>query len=448
MRDIDVSALLDGARFNAFHGRVLFWCALIIIFDGYDLVIYGVVLPALMQAWNLSALEAGLLGSCALVGMMLGALFFGPLSDRIGRRRTIMTCVILFSGFTVINGFARSPEEFAVCRFIAGLGIGGVMPNVVALMNEYAPKKIRSTLVAIMFSGYSVGGMLSAGLGMALMPTWGWQSVFFVAVVPLLVLPLLVRQLPESINFLLRRGDQARARGLLQRALPDHDLMPEDRLVAAQGQGSKVAISQLFHDGRTLNTLMLWLAFFCCLLMVYALGSWLPKLMTAAGYGLNSSLAFLLVLNFGAIFGAIGGGWLGDRIGLGRVLLGFFATGALSLALLALKSPLPVLYGLIGIAGACTIGTQILANACTVQFYPAHIRSTGLGWAMGVGRIGAIIGPLLGGALHAAQLPLQASFLAFAAPGVVGALAILVFLRHRPGQGAPHVGRSVPSAAS
>jgi len=427
MRDIDVSALIDGARYNSFHRRVLFWCALIIIFDGYDLVIYGVVLPSLMQAWNLSALQAGLLGSCALVGM-----FFGPLSDRIGRRKTIMTCVVLFSGFTVINGFARTPEEFAICRFLAGLGIGGVMPNVVALMNEYAPKKIRSTLVAIMFSGYSAGGMLSAGLGMVLMPSWGWQSVFFVAVVPLLLLPLLVRQLPESLNFLLRQGEVERAKELLARAEPSYEPKMHDHLMLAKGQSEKATISQLFQDGRAINTLMLWVAFFCCLLMVYALSSWLPKLMNAAGYGLNSSLAFLLVLNFGAIFGAIGGGWLGDRIGLGRVLLAFFGIGALSLSLLALKSPLPVLYLLIGVAGACTIGTQILANACAVQFYPPHIRSTGLGWAMGIGRIGAIIGPLLGGALHASELPLQASFLAFALPGLIGSVAIMGFLWHRP----------------
>jgi len=428
MRTLDVPALLDGARFNAFHARLLFWCALIIIFDGYDLVIYGVVLPALMSEWGLSALEAGVLGSCALIGMMLGALFFGPLSDRIGRRRTIMTCVVLFSGFTVINGFAQTPEQFAACRFIAGLGIGGVMPNVVALMNEYAPKRMRGTLVAIMFSGYSVGGMLSAGLGMLLIPQWGWQAVFFVAVVPLLLLPPLVRQLPESINFLVREGRLEQARGVLRQALPEQRVEPDDRLTISAGQDSKASVAQLFHEGRTLNTLMLWMAFFCCLLMVYALSSWLPKLMNAAGYGLNSSLAFLLVLNFGAIFGAIGGGWLGDRIGIGRVLLLFFVMGALSLSLLALKSPLVVLYLLIGIAGASTIGTQILANACTVQYYPAHIRSTGLGWAFGIGRIGAIIGPLLGGALHAAALPLQVSFLAFAAPGVVGALAILVFL--------------------
>ena len=432
MRTLDVNALIDGARFNRFHGRLLFWCALIIVFDGYDLVIYGVVLPALMQDWGLSPVQAGFLGSCALFGMMLGALFFGPLSDRIGRRKTIMTCVILFSGFTVINAFARSPSEFALCRFIAGLGIGGVMPNVVALMNEYAPKKMRSTLVAIMFSGYSLGGMLSAGLGMLLMPRWGWQAVFLVAVVPLLILPLLVRQLPESLNFLLRNGQHEKARGLLQRLAPDYQPQADDHLSLGPQPSSRGSILQLLQDGRTLKTLMLWLAFFCCLLMVYALSSWLPKLMHSAGYGLNSSLAFLLVLNFGAIFGAIGGGWLGDRVGLERVLLTFFALGALSLSLLALKSPLWVLYLLIAIAGASTIGTQILANACAVQFYPAHIRSTGLGWAMGVGRTGAIIGPLLGGALQAAQLPLHMSFLAFAVPGVIGGLAMLVFRWHSP----------------
>ncbi len=433
MRTINVTALLDGVRFNAFHARVLLWCALIIIFDGYDLVIYGVVLPSLMAEWGLSAMQAGALGSCALVGMMIGALFFGSLSDRIGRRKTIAFCVILFSGVTALNGLAQSPEVFGLCRFIAGLGIGGVMPNVVALMNEYSPKRSRSTLVAIMFSGYSLGGMLSAGLGMWLMPLWGWQAVFYVAAIPLLALPLLIRQLPESMNYLLRSGQTEKAQAILEQAVPDYRPAAGDALEQASGRHANVSIGELFRDGRTLNTLMLWLAFFCCLLMVYALSSWLPKLMSGAGYGLNSSLTFLLVLNLGAIVGAIGGGWLGDRVGLGKVLLGFFICGALALALLSFKAPLAVLYLLVAIAGACTIGTQILANACTVQYYPAQIRSTGLGWAMGIGRTGAIIGPLLGGALHASGLPLQASFLVFALPGLVGALAVLVFLFNKPG---------------
>lgn len=442
MRTIDVPALIDRARFNAFHGRVLFWCALIIIFDGYDLVVYGVVLPSLMQEWGMTPVQAGALGSCALFGMMVGALFFGSLSDRIGRRKTIIACVVLFSGFTVLNGFARNPTEFGIYRFIAGLGVGGVMPNVVALMNEYAPKKMRSTLVAIMFSGYSIGGMLSAGLGMVLLPAWGWQAVFFVAIIPLLLLPLILRQLPESLNFLVREGRVEEAQALLRKAVPGYVPQRNEQLGFAGGEAPRASVMQIFQDGRALNTLMLWVAFFCCLLMVYALSSWLPKLMQTAGYGMNSSLAFLLVLNFGAIFGAIGGGWLADRFRIERVLVMFFAVGALSLSLLAVKSPLAVLYLLIAVAGGCTIGTQILANAWTVQYYPVHIRSTGLGWAMGIGRTGAIIGPLLGGALQAANWPLQGIFLAFAAPGAIGALAILVFIWNK--QTRSPVGRGMP----
>ena len=209
MRNVDVNKLIDNARFNAFHWNLLFWCALIIIFDGYDLVIYGVVLPRLMEQWALSPIQAGALGSYALFGMMFGALIFGPLSDRIGRKKAIAICVVLFSGLTFLNGFARTPTEFGICRFLAGLGIGGVMPNVVALMTEYSPKKMRSTLVAIMFSGYSVGGMMSAGLGMWLIPTFGWPSVFYVAVIPLLLLPVILRALPESPGFLLRQNRNA-----------------------------------------------------------------------------------------------------------------------------------------------------------------------------------------------------------------------------------------------
>ncbi|NBA93475.1 aromatic acid/H+ symport family MFS transporter [Pseudomonas sp. R5(2019)] len=431
MRKIDINALIDQARFNPFHWRVLFWCALIIIFDGYDLVIYGVVLPVLMQEWGLTPLQAGALGSYALFGMMFGALILGSLSDRIGRKKVIAICVILFSGFTVLNGFARNPTEFGICRFIAGLGIGGVMPNVVALMSEYAPKKIRSTLVAIMFSGYSVGGMLSAGLGIVLLPSFGWQSVFYVAAVPLLLLPLILRWLPESVGFMLRQGRNEEAREVLQRIEPTYVPQASDQLTMASLKPAGAPLVQLFREGRAISTVMLWVAFFCCLLMVYALNSWLPKLMASAGYGLGSSLSFLLVLNFGAIFGAVGGGWIGDRFKLQKVLVAFFVIAAISISLLGFKSPTSVLYGLIAVAGATTIGTQILAYACVAQFYPMSIRSTGLGWASGVGRSGAIVGPILGGALVGIQLPLHLNFMVFAVPGVVAALAMCLVYQRR-----------------
>ncbi|MGF6691859.1 MFS transporter [Pseudomonas sp. D(2018)] len=424
MRKLDVHEIIDNARFTPFHWMVMCWCALLLIFDGYDLFIYGVVLPVLMKEWGLTPLEAGALGSYALFGMMFGALFFGPLADKIGRKKGIAICFVLFSGFTVLNGFTSTPTEFGICRFMAGLGIGGLMPNVVALMNEYAPKKLRSTLVAIMFSGYSLGGMLSAGVGIYMLPRFGWEAMFFAAAVPLLMLPLILWYLPESVGFLLRQGRTEQARAILKRIAPERELRDDDLLELTETKTQGAPVLELFREGRGLRTLMIWVAFFCCLLMVYALSSWLPKLMANAGYSLGSSLSFLLALNFGGMFGAIAGGFLGDRFNLPKVVAAFFIVAAVSISLLGFKSPTPVLYLLIGIAGATTIGTQILLYATAAQFYGLAIRSTGLGWASGIGRNGAIVGPLLGGALLGINLPLQLNFMAFAIPGAIAALAM------------------------
>ena len=427
MKKIDVHEIIDNAPFTRFHWMVMCLCALLLIFDGYDLFIYGVVLPVLMKEWGLTPLEAGALGSYALFGMMFGALGFGTLADKIGRKKGIAICFVLFSGSTVLNGFASSPTEFGIFRFLAGLGCGGLMPNVVALMNEYAPKRLRSTLVAIMFSGYSVGGMLSAGLGIYMLPRFGWETMFFAAAVPLLLLPVILWFLPESVGFLVRQGRSEQARALLKRVDPARELPADEVLEMADAKGKSASVLELFRDGRAVRTLSIWTAFFCCLLMVYALSSWLPKLMANAGYSLGSSLSFLLVLNFGAVFGAIGGGMLGDRMNLPRVLVGFFIAAAVSISLLGFKTPMPVLYGLIAIAGATTIGTQILLYACAAQFYGLSIRSTGLGWASGIGRNGAIVGPLLGGALLGINLPLQLNFMAFAIPGAIAAIAMVIF---------------------
>ena len=434
MRTIETNQIIDNARFSRFHWMVMALCALLLIFDGYDLFIYGVVLPVLMQEWGLTPMQAGALGSYALFGMMFGALGFGTLADRIGRKKGIAICFALFSSATILNGFASSPTEFGIFRFIAGLGCGGLMPNAVALMNEYAPKRLRSTLVAVMFSGYSVGGMLSAGVGIYMLPRFGWESMFFAAAVPLLLLPVILYYLPESVGFLVRQGRQAEARELLKRVDPTAELLADAALEVADVKGASVSVLALFKEGRTVRTLSIWVAFFCCLLMVYALSSWLPKLMAGAGYSLGSSLSFLLALNFGGMAGAIVGGWLGDRFNLVKVMIGFFVAAAVSISLLGFKSPTPLLYGLIFIAGATTIGTQILLYACAAQFYGLSIRSTGLGWASGIGRNGAIVGPLLGGALMAVNLPLQLNFMAFAIPGAIAALAMTVFALSRPRQ--------------
>jgi len=428
MKTLDVNEVIDNAPFTRFHWMVMCLCALLLIFDGYDLFIFGVVLPALMKEWALSPVQAGALGSYALFGMMFGAFIFGPLADRIGRRKGIVISFVGFSVATFLSGFASSPTEFGIFRFMAGLGCGGLMPNAVALMNEYAPKRSRSTLVAIMFSGYSLGGVLCAGLGIYMLPRFGWQSMFFAAAVPLVMLPLILWKLPESVGFMLRQGKSDMARRVLGQVAPSVKLLPNTQLVQSGVKPTGAPMLDLFKQGRTLGTLMIWLSFFCCLLMVYALGSWLPKLMASAGYSLGSSLSFLLMLNFGGVVGAIAGGWLGDRYSLPKVVASYFSVGTIAIALLGFNSPMPVLYLLIGIAGATTIGTQILLYANTAQFYPLAIRSTGLGWASGIGRTGAIVGPLLGGTLMAAALPLNMNFLVFAVPGLVAALAIVVFM--------------------
>ena len=425
MSRILVEEVIDKAKISPFHWRILFWCTLIIIFDGYDLVIYGVVLPILMKEWSLDPVTAGMLGSAALFGMMVGAMTLGTLSDKFGRKKMIVLCIVLFSGFTALNGFAQTPLQFGVMRFIAGLGIGGVMPNVVALMSEYSPRRIRSTLVAVMFSGYAIGGMLSAVLGIWIVPQFGWQVMFYLAVIPLLLLPLIWTQLPDSVAFLVRQGKIAEARKVLA-ALTGKPLPDDAELAVHQPQKTEQSLAALFSNNRALSTLMFFQAFFMCLLMVYGLGSWLPKLMTMAGYGFGSSLMFLLFLNIGGIIGAIGGGWLSDRFHPRPVLMLFFTLAAVSLALLGFKSHVAVLYFLVTVAGATTIGSQILLYAYVAQFYPTAIRSTALGWSSGVGRIGAILGPVLGGALLAMQLSHQMNFLAFVVPGALAVIAIML----------------------
>lgn len=424
---ININTLVDEARFTPFHWGVLIWCLLIIIFDGYDLVIYGVALPLLMQEWSLSAVQAGLLASTALFGMMFGAMCFGTLSDKIGRKKTIMICVGIFSGFTFCGAFASTPVEFGILRFIAGLGIGGVMPNVVALMTEYAPKRIRSTLVALMFSGYAIGGMASALLGAWLVPVYGWKIMFYIAIIPCLALPLIWKFLPESLMYLTSKHQTDTTRTIVSKIAPEHVLTTDTQFVLNEiSEEDKAPLKALFQQGRSFSTFMFWIAFFMCLLMVYALGSWLPKLMIQAGYSLGASMIFLFALNIGGMVGAIGGGAFADRFHIKKVLSIMFMCGALALILLGFNSPQMVLYSLIAVAGAATIGSQILLYTFVAQYYPTTVRSTGMGWASGIGRIGAIVGPVLTGALLTMNLPHQMNFLVIAIPGVIASLAIFM----------------------
>ena len=435
MRQIDVHKLADEARFTGFHGQVLFWSALIIIFDGYDLAVAGVALPSIMKEMKVDPTNAGFMVSSALFGMMFGAIFLGTIADRIGRRWATAACVALFSVFTAAAGMCSDPLPFSVMRFFAGLGIGGAMPNVVAQMTEYSPRKMRSTLVTLMFSGYSVGGILAAILGKALLERHGWHSVFLAAGLPVVLIPFILRSMPESMPFLVRKDRTDMLQGIVARLRPDHRREPGDRYVVHREAAGSGRMHHLLGDGRAFSTVMFWIAFFMCLFMVYALSSWLTKLMAQAGYSLGSALTFVLVLNAGAMAGAIGGGWLADKLHIKWVLVGMYVLAAVSITFLGQPLPTAALFVVVALAGASTIGTQIVTYAYVGQFYPATIRSTGIGWASGVGRSGAILAPIVIGYLVSLKLPLGQNFLAMAVPAVIATLAISLIDHRRSASG-------------
>lgn len=430
MCQIDMQNLADDARFNRFHAKVLLWCLLILIIDGYDIAVAGIALPSIMQQMGVNASTAGFMASSALFGMMFGAMVLGTLSDLIGRRWALSIGVMLFSVFTAAAGFTKDPISFSVVRFIAGLGIGGVLPIIVAQMVEYSPKKIRSLMTALMTSGYALGGILAAVLGKQLIGEYGWQVVFIAAGVPVLLIPFILKLVPESMTYLIsrrRNGELAEVARNLQPGVKH----PADAqfVVPTADRVAGAPVSRLFQDGRGPSTVLFWIAFFSGLFMVYALSSWLTKLMAMAGYSLGSALSFVIALNVGAIIGAVGGGWLADKFNIKWVLVGMYALGGVLLYLMTFQTSTELRYLIIGAVGACTTGAQLVAYAYCGQFYPMSIRSTGIGMASGVGRLGAIAAPLLIGQIIALELPLEQNFLVIGAFGIIGSIA-LAFIKH------------------
>ena len=425
MRDVQVQEIIDKSKFSKFHITLLFWSFVLIAFDGYDLVVYGTVVPVLIEEWGISSLYAGTLSSYGLFGMLFGAIGFGILADRIGRKKVIIITVVLFSLFTMLCGFVNSPETFGILRFLAGLGLGGIMPNVIALLTDYSPRKHRGKIVAIVLCGYSIGGILAPILGITLMPTFGWESIFWVAGIPLVLIPFFYVLLPETPRYLLKKGRIVELAKTLQKVSHEQNIDASmNFIIETQEVMEKKGPLALFSENRTRSTLLFWLAFFSCLLMVYGLNTWLPNLMIQSGYGLTSSLVFLIALQGGAIVGSLIMGPLADKYGFKKVLVPMYASGAISLTLLGFGGGQVWVFILVMISGAATIGSQNIIQAYVSQYYPAFIRSTALGTSSGIGRIGGMMGPILGGILLGYVLPNYQYFLAFAIPGMIAALAV------------------------
>ncbi len=399
----------------------------VLCLEGYDLVMYGTVVPSLLayEPWGLDPKEVGFLGSAAVFGMGAGALLAAWMGDRWGRRRTIICSVVLFSVAMGVCALATSPEMFGIGRFVVGLGAGALMPTAMAILLEFSPPDRRARSAAIGFVGVGFGGMASGLLSLWLVPSFGFRGMFVAGSLPVLVVvPILIKKLPESPAFLRARGLHAEAAAIEHRFRVEPVSGPSD---GAQATESKT--TALFGRSTWRATVLFWAATFCSLMVFFGVSSWLPQLMRSAGYPLTSALSFVLVLNAGAVIGSLGASVLADRFGLKSMSMVAMAAAALSLAALSLAPPTIVVYLLVALAGFGTQGSQILLNAYVGSYYPAFCRTTGLGLALAIGRVGGVLGPIYGGVYIASGAPLNLQFLAFALPAVVGVAAVALVPR-------------------
>ncbi|OYD67120.1 MFS transporter [Rhodococcus sp. OK302] len=408
---------------------VLILCFTTIVFDGYDLVVYGSTVPTLIayEDWNLDSGGAGLIGSIALVGMLLGTMAAGFLTDRLGRRRIMLGSIVWFSTCMLVTVFAPNEYVFGVLRFLTGIGLGGVVPTCIALTVEFAPKARRNFANAVMFSGYSVGGVIAAVSAMTLLPDINFKFLYLLGALPLVtLLPVAYKFLPESISYLARTGrdDEARATAAQFGVVYEDVVSPEPVAVKSDTAAAQSGMRELFTPRWIRSTILFALANFCGLLLVYGLNTWLPQIMRSAGYALGSALAFLLVLNLGAIVGSISASYIADRIGIQKVVITSFIVAFGAVMLLSVNLPMALLFVFVAFAGLGSVGTQILVGGFCATHYPQRLSANALAWSLGVGRIGAICGPIIGGVIADLAFGYQVNFYVFGTVAVLGAAIV------------------------
>ncbi len=407
-------------------------CWVAVLLDGFDLVVVGTVVPTLSEPeeFDLTAQGATVVITVGLVGMMVGALTIGTLTDLVGRRKALIGAVASFSLFTLLCAFAPNATVFGVLRFLAGVGLGGCLPTAIAMVNEFTRSGRSGRATTTMMTGYHVGAVATAALAIVVIPSLGWEWMFVIGAAPALVLvPLMVARLPESASWLQAAGRRAEAEEVARR----YGLQVEDAAApAGAGAGAAATVRSLFTGGYARNTVAIGVTSFMGLLLVYGLNNWLPTIMREAGYDLGGALAFLLVLNVGAIVGLLVAGTVADRIGARTAGIIWFACGAVFLALLSVELPTAGLYLMCFLTGCFVFSAQVLVYAFTSANNPPHARATALGWSAGAGRIGAIVGPVITGALVSAGIAFPWGFYLFAVVGVLGALAFAVVRALRP----------------
>jgi AAHS family 4-hydroxybenzoate transporter-like MFS transporter len=415
-----VEDALEHQPFGALQLRVVLLCAFVQAFDGFDLGTIGMAAPSLIKAWGVLPKDFTIAFVMSSVGILVGALASGPLGDRFGRKPLLIISTAFIGTFSVLSAFTWSVDSITAMRFLTGIGIGGAMPATVALTADYSPISRRATLLMLMFCGNTIGGFLGGQLVAQILPIFGWQSIFLAGGIPPLVLfPILLVWLPESPRFLIaHRPDTPATQDILRKVG-----------VSAQAAATKLVdvatsdpVRQLFAGGLALTTMLIWVVFFANLLNLYLFGYWMPTVLNLSGLKPESAVFYASMFPLGGILSCALLGPMIDRFGAPKVLAASFASGVIFVLAVGLASlPAPFIGIPIFGAGAAIIGSQLGANAMVAGLYPARIRSTGIGWALGIGRVGAIVGPVIGGTLLGFGLPPKQIFLCACVPALVAA---------------------------
>ena len=423
---VNVAQIIDGRKVGAFQIRAFLLCAAVLFVDGFDVQGITYVAPAISRAWDLPRGALGPTFSAGLFGVMLGALLLAPLADRIGRRRVIIWSCIAFGACTFVTVWVDSLTSLLALRFFTGLGLGAALPNAIGLASEYAPQKRRASIVMFVASGISLGAIAAGFASAQLISTLGWRAVFVVGgVLPLLLAAALFLWLPESIRFaaLIPKG-QEEAKRLLRRIRPD--IEADVRIQSSDPEGGKATVIDLFTEQRGRATVLLWVAFFMSLLNVYLAINWLPTSLNASGFTVEQAAVITSMYHVGGVVGTYALGLLMDRLGPHLMLMFAFLLAVAGFYTFATVPGMAQwsTTALLMATGFGVIGAQVGITTLASMIYPVPMRSTGLGWALGVGRVGSIIGPAVGGLMIATVADPKSVYLVCIVPALVGAASI------------------------
>jgi AAHS family 4-hydroxybenzoate transporter-like MFS transporter len=427
-----VSEIIDQRPMGRYQIWTMALCGLVIVLDGFDTQSIGFLAPSMAETLHVPVKTFGPIFAAALVGLMISSMLSGPIADRWGRKGPIVACTLIFGTFAMLTARCTSFDQLLTFRFLTGLGLGGALSNSVALMSEYAPKRLLAVIVSIMFCGMPTGAVLGTQVSAVMLPRWGWQSVFYAGgILPLTLALLLIAILPESVRYLEVSGaNQRKISKILARISPELADAPTSRS-EIQDQRRNAPVVNLFTEGRAAGTILLWIPFFMNLLMLYFVVFWLPALLRQTGKPVTAGMTAIMLFSVGGIAGSFVEGGFMNRWGAFPVLLTEFLCTTLLIASLAYSNSFPLMMTITFVLGFVVQGAQGGLSAVAATFYPISIRSTGIGWCLGIGRIGSIVGPMLGGVMLKLDWSPREILLAGSIPALCAAAATFMSLRLR-----------------